>query len=67
MFGKLHVVAGAGVPMKVDTGLFSILPANSDPSGCPPEENRHGVSRIAIEKNDTRDFHTAKCAMGFCG
>lgn len=52
------MVAGTGVPMKVDTGLFTSQPIQSDPIDSCRREYKHGVSCIAKKKNDMTGFAT---------
>lgn len=47
--------------MKVDTGLFTFQPIESDPTDR--REYKRGVSRIANKKNDMPGFATQQSAL----
>lgn len=60
------MVAGTGVPMKVDTGLFTAQPTERDPTGGPRTEYKAWcITYRHQEKGHVRLCHTAKCTMGF--
>lgn len=59
------MVAGTGVPMKVDTGLFSIQPIERDPTVSHRTEHKaQCIMYRHQEKRHVRLCHTAKCTIG---
>lgn len=49
--------------MKVDTGLFTFQPIESDPTDGHRREHKRGVSCIANKKNDMPGFATQQSAL----